>query len=183
MHDRPEQSEETLLVLSARQGDPAAFRSLVERYDRRLLYFVRRMLDDPEEGFDVLQRVWTNVFRQLPRLQTPQAFRVWLYRIAHDQAVSALRKKRIEISIESLPLNGVPDDNQKEAAFETAEALHVALQSLSVDHRRVLTLRFLEDMSLEEIATVLDCSTGTIKSRLHYARAALRRRIEEDEHG
>lgn len=183
MHDRLEQSEEALLVLSAQRGDAAAFRALVERYDRRLLYFVRRMLNDPDEGFDVLQRVWLEVFRQLPRLQTAQAFRVWLYRIAHDQAIAALRKRRVQISIEDLPLNGVPDDSQAETAFETAEALHVALQSLSVDHRRVLTLRFLEDMSIEEIATVLDCSTGTIKSRLYYARAALRRRIEGDGHG
>ena len=183
MHDGLGQFEEALLVLKAQQGDRAAFRALVEQYDRRLLYFVRRMLDDPDDAFDVLQRVWLEVFRKLPRLHAPQAFRVWLYRFAHDQAISWLRKKRVQIAIEDLPLNGVPDDCPGAAAFETAEALHVALQSLSVDHRRVLTLRFLEDMSIEEIATVLDCSPGTIKSRLHYARAALRRRIEEDEHG
>ena len=183
MQDKLEQFEEALLVLKAQRGDRTAFGALIEQYDRRLLYFVRRMLDDPDEAFDVLQRIWLQVFRKLPRLHAPQAFRVWLYRIAHDQAISSLRKKRVQISIEDLPLNGVPDDGPGEAAFETAEALHVALQSLSVDHRRVLTLRFLEDMSIEEIASVLDCSAGTIKSRLHYARAALRQRIEEDEHG
>ena len=182
MHDGLGKTEETLLVLDAQRGNAAAFHSLVENYDRRLLYFIRRLIDDPEESFDVLQRVWLNVFRKLPRLHAPQAFRVWLYRIAHDQAISALRKKRVEISIEDLPLhNGVPDDPETRAT-ETAEAVHAALQSLSVDHRRVLTLRFLEEMSVEDIASVLGCSAGTVKSRLHYARAALRRRIEEDEH-
>ncbi|MBL8851130.1 MAG: sigma-70 family RNA polymerase sigma factor, partial [Planctomycetaceae bacterium] len=63
-----------------------------------------------------------------------------------------------------------------------AELVHAALGALSVDHRRVLTLRFLEDMSIEDIAAVLSCSHGTIKSRLHYAKAALRRRIEELSH-
>ena len=183
MHDRLEQFEEALLVLKAQQGDRGAFHALVEQYDRRLLYFIRRMLADPDEACDVLQRVWLIVFRQLQRLQTAHAFRVWLYRIAHDQTISVLRKKRVQISIEDRPLDGVPDDSLREAAFETAEALHRALQSLSVDHSRVLTLRFLEEMSIDEIAAVLDCSPGTIKSRLHYARAALRRRIEEDEHG
>jgi RNA polymerase sigma-70 factor (ECF subfamily) len=66
-----------------------------------------------------------------------------------------------------------------EAAFENAELVHLALHGLSVDHRRALTLRFLEDMTIEEIAEVIGCRSGTVKSRLHYAKIALRRRIEE----
>jgi RNA polymerase sigma-70 factor (ECF subfamily) len=65
------------------------------------------------------------------------------------------------------------------AAFDNAELVHRALEDLSVDHRRVLALRFLEEMSIEEIAEVVGCSAGTVKSRLHYAKLALRRRIEE----
>jgi RNA polymerase sigma-70 factor (ECF subfamily) len=66
-----------------------------------------------------------------------------------------------------------------EEPFENAELVHVALSALSVDHRRVLTLRFLEEMTVEEIAEVIGCNPGTVKSRLHYARISLRRRIED----
>jgi RNA polymerase sigma-70 factor (ECF subfamily) len=76
-------------------------------------------------------------------------------------------------------MQAVDDASVDTAAFDNAELVHVALQDLSVDHRRVLTLRFLEDMSIEEIAEVVGLSSGTVKSRLHYAKFALRRRIEE----
>jgi RNA polymerase sigma-70 factor (ECF subfamily) len=70
-----------------------------------------------------------------------------------------------------------------EVHFDNAELVHAGLQALSVDHRRVLTLRFIEDMTIEEIAAVIGCSAGTVKSRLHYAKLALRRQIEERTNG
>jgi RNA polymerase sigma-70 factor (ECF subfamily) len=183
MMDEFQQSEEAVLVLLAQQGDGEAFRTLVELYDRRLLYFIRRVLDETEESSDVLQEVWLRVHRNLRKLRSPCAFRVWLYRIAHDQTISALRRSRRAIPLEDPPLDEVPDVNLPDSIFDAADLVHTALRSLSVDHRRVLTLRFLEDMSIEEIAHVLECSTGTVKSRLHYAKDALRRRIEESKHG
>lgn len=173
--------EERLTVLSAQEGDGPAFRSLVERYDRRLLYFLRRMLGETDEAFDVLQSVWLLVHRNLRKLTAPEAFRVWLYRIAHAQAVSELRRRsrsRIDETA-SEPVAPAPDS---ELAFDNAELVHAALAHLSIDHRRVLTLHFLEDMRVDEIAQVLDCPPGTVKSRLYYARLALRRRIEELDH-
>jgi RNA polymerase sigma-70 factor (ECF subfamily) len=170
-------SEETELVLLAQQGDGEAFRTLVELYDRRLLYFIRRILDETEEAFDVLQEVWLRVHRDLRDLRSPRAFRVWLYRIAHDRTISALRRSRRAIPLEELPPGEVPVVDLPDSIFEAADLVHVALTALSVDHRRVLTLRFLENMSIQEIADVTECSTGTVKSRLHYAKAALGRRI------
>ena len=82
--------------------------------------------------------------------------------------------------IEEIETIQTPDTTSVEnEVFDNAELVHVALQDLSVDHRRVLTLRFLEDMTNDEIAEVVGCSPGTIKSRLHYAKNALRRRIKE----
>lgn len=172
-----QQSEEAEVVLLAQQGDGEAFRTLVELYDRRLLYFIRRILDETEEAFDVLQEVWLRVHRDLRDLRSPRAFRVWLYRIAHDRTISALRRSRRAIPLEELPPGEVPVVDLPDSIFESAELVHVALTALSVDHRRVLTLRFLEDMSIQEIADVMECSTGTVKSRLHYAKAALGRRL------
>lgn len=170
-------------MLLAQGGDRAAFAELVERYDRRLLYFVRRILDGADEAFDVVQGVWLQVQRTLPKLQAPRAFRVWLYRIAHDQAISTLRRRsRERLRLDDVPVDNVPDNGAPATDFEAADLVHTALGALSVDHRRVLTLRFLEEMSVNEIADVLQCSAGTVKSRLYYAKAALRRRIEEIEH-
>ncbi|MGL4555130.1 MAG: RNA polymerase sigma factor [Gemmataceae bacterium] len=171
--------EEQLTVLLAQQGDREAFRRLVDAYDARLLYFVRRILGDADGALDVLQSVWLAVHRRLVGLQCPSAFRVWVYRIAHDLAVTEVRRRtRRPVLFEDVPPEQAADAAD-DAAFEDAELVHRALLGLSVDHRRVLTLRFLEDMPIGEIAAVVGCGPGTVKSRLHYARAALRRRIEE----
>jgi RNA polymerase sigma-70 factor (ECF subfamily) len=181
-HDATGKSEEALLVLLTQSGDRDAFRSLVDRYDRRLLYFVRRIVNDEEDAYDVVQAVWLFVHRKLRSLRASQAFRVWIYRIAHDQAVAALRKRtRQPVVVDDTALETIVDDSEPDPNVDI-ERVHAALGALSVDHRRVLTLRFLEDMSIEDIAAVLRCNPGTIKSRLHYAKAALRQRIEELSH-
>ncbi len=179
--DEVQQIQERLMVLCAQAGNRDAFCRLVDLYDRRLLYFIRRILGETEGALDVLQTVWLNVHRQLGKLKAPDAFRVWLYRIAHDQAITELRRKskRPVLLDDVESMQPVDKPGLDATAFDNAELVHVALQDLSVDHRRVLTLRFLEDMSIEEIAEVVGLSSGTVKSRLHYAKHALRRRIEE----
>lgn len=173
--------EERLTVLLAQQGDREALGRLVDQYDPRLLYFVRRLLGCDDAAFDVLQSVWLTVHRSLGKLRAADAFRVWLYRIAHDCTMTELRRRaRQPIVLDDVEaVQPAEDSNVDEAAFDNAELVHVALQDLSVDHRRVLTLRFLEDMNTEDIAQIVGCNPGTVKSRLHYAKAALRRRIEE----
>jgi len=179
--DELERLRERLMVLGAQQGNREAFSWLIDRYDRRLLYFVRRILGENDAALDVVQSVWLHVHRKLGKLKSPDAFRVWLYRIAHDQAVTELRRKSTRaVFANDADTSQVEDDeNVDSSAFDNAELVHVALRDLSVDHRRVLTLRFLEDMSIEEIAEVIGQGSGTVKSRLHYAKLALRRRIEE----
>jgi RNA polymerase sigma-70 factor (ECF subfamily) len=168
-------------VLLAQRGDRAALSRLVDSYDRRLLYFIRRILGEQESAFDVLQDVWIAVHRRLPSLKSAAAFRVWVYRIAHDLAVSELRRKhRRPLVVDDtavIDANGV-DDGDHEAVLDDAELVHIGLQQLSLDHRRILTLRFLESMKVAEIAEVLNCSDGTVKSRLHHAQRALRQYIE-----
>ena len=184
MSDVLEPLDERLAVLLARQGDREALSRLIDAYDKRLLYFIRRILGDSDRSLDVLQSVWLIVHRQLRHLDSVDAFRVWLYRIAHNQAVSEVRKaSRGPVFVEQI--DAVPEANVAdvdESEFENAELVHAALERLSIDHRRVLTLRFLEEMTIEEIAEVISCPAGTVKSRLHYAKDALRREIEEQLH-
>src|SRR5215207_3321181 len=115
--------EERLTVLLAGQGDREAFRTLVDRYDRRLLYFVRRILGETDGALDILQSVWLTVHQGLWKLQATTAFRVWLYRIAHDRAVTELRRKtRRPLLFEEIDPCQHPDTaGDEEGAFDNAE--------------------------------------------------------------
>lgn len=173
------QVEEALTVIAAQEGDGEAFRRLVNRYDPRLLYFIRRIVGETEAAFDVLQAVWLAVHRRLRSLKSPEAFRVWVYRIAHDQAVSQVRADvREKLMLSTLQDRATSDTVDDQRLCDNAELVHHALERLSMDHRRVLTLFFLEEMRIDEIASVLNCPPGTVKSRLSAAKRALHFQIE-----
>jgi RNA polymerase sigma-70 factor, ECF subfamily len=181
--DELEQIRERLAVLRAQSGDRAAFGQLVTSYQERLMYYVHQLILDREASHDVLQEIWLDVFRKLGQLRVPEAFRVWLYRCAHHRAINHVRRRAAESQArEELAesLDGEQTWNELEL-LERAELVHVALARLSPAHREVMVLRFLEDMSLHEIAEVLSCNEGTAKSRLHYAKAALKRIIDQEQ--
>ena len=172
-----------LLVLRCRRGDAAAWRELIRLWERRLFYYVRRLVGGERDAWDVLQQTWLAAYKALPTLNEPRALRAWLYRIAHHQAVSHLRHTGAAPDSGATALEDaadVPDDGGGDPSFsaETAERVHAALSKLSLAHREVLTLHFLEDASVEEIAAVLDVPAGTVKSRLFHAKRALRAAIE-----
>jgi RNA polymerase sigma-70 factor, ECF subfamily len=178
--DRLQRNQETLLVLSARAGDDGAFGQLIARFEKPLLYYLRRFIAQPEAVLDVHQEVWLAAYRQLPRLVSPEAFRAWLYRIAHDKAARFVRR-----AIRDEQRTGFLDENCAEFAAEApkiteAEAVHKALDQLDVSFREALTLHYLRDLTLEEMALVLGCPVGTVKSRLFHARLALRQRMERN---
>ena len=175
---------EKLLVLRAQAREEDAFQQLVIRYERRILYYVHRILGNDANRADVMQEIWLKVFLKIASLRSPEAFRVWLYKIAHDVAVSELRKQcRHEktTSLTEQTANGEDASDWDELELlENAEQVHKALGKLSVPHREVLTLRFLEELDLAEMAEIVGCGVGTIKSRLHYAKSAMRKLLEGD---
>jgi RNA polymerase sigma-70 factor, ECF subfamily len=175
---------ERIVVLRARGGDLAAFHELVTMYDARLLYYVRRLgCGDVNACQDVLQETWLQVFRSLGKLAAPEAFRTWVYRIAYCRAMTQARMRSNDhASTEDMVTAEGIDDWNELSLLEDAEFVHQALERLSPAHREVLTLRFIEDMDVKDIAEVIGCSEGTAKSRLHYAKAALRALLEEDIH-
>ena len=174
---------ERIVVLRARSGDRAAFHELVAMYDARLLYYVRRLGYDVDASQDVLQETWLQVFRSLGKLQAPEAFRTWVYRIAYCRAMTHSRMRMTEPAIveDAAMIDGIDDWNEL-ALLEDAEFVHRALERLSPAHREVLTLRFIEDMDVKDISAVVGCSEGTAKLRLHYAKGALCALLEEDIH-
>lgn len=166
------------MVLRAQLGDRDAYGGLFARYNPRLLYYLRRLVGSPADAEDVLQEVWITVVRKLATLEQPEAFRAWIYRIAHNRAISRLRSGRGEPPLEELldehPLAATAESEDEAAlAGHDAEAIHAGLARLSPAHREVLTLRFLEELSYEEVADVVGCSLGTVRSRIHYAKKSL----------
>jgi RNA polymerase sigma-70 factor (ECF subfamily) len=177
MSDIAERVYRSVLVVRCQAGDHAAFEELVELCQPRLRYFLASMVGDDHAADDLLQEVWLEVYRGLARLADPGAFPAWLYRIARHRALATLRKKRQHLSsLEGIDLAGSAEEDDFSA--EDAEHVHAALGRLAPEHREVLLLRFFEGMSYEDIAAVLGCQLGTVRSRIHYAKRALRRAME-----
>lgn len=179
------QLRDELLVLRYQLGDLAAFDELMRRWEPRLLYYLRRLVPQEADAWDALQRTWLAAFRDVRHLKEPRALRAWLYRVARNQAASHCRK---ELGHRSRVDEEVDPDQIAESDWiptvDEAERVHMALASLSVRHREVITLHFLEQMPLEEIAEVTSTPVGTVKSRLHYAKRLLKQLLEtgEDKH-
>ncbi len=168
----------SLLVVRCQAGDCAAFEELIALYQQPLHYFLSKMVGNRHAADDLLQEVWIEVFRGIAKLADPGAFPAWLYRIARHRALRELRKRQPPpASLEGLE---VADDSDAEVDFSAADAerVHAALDQLSPEHREVLLLRFIEDMSYEDIARVTGCRLGTVRSRIYYAKRALRHVIE-----
>lgn len=172
---------ERVLVLRCQTGDEAAFTEIIERYNPRLRYYLRQMLREASHADDVLQEVWLAVFRKIARLSDPSAFAAWLYRIARSKASLSWRRERRERGAVEVD---VADCAAEEVTFsrDEAEQIHAGLAQLEPEQREVLVLRFIEDMSYEEIARITGCPVGTVRSRLHYAKHALRRTMERMNH-
>lgn len=179
MSDDADRIYERLLILRCQAGDESAFAELVGRYAPRVGYYLRKLVGDSLEGDDLLQDVWFDVFKALPGLADPVAFPAWLYRIARNRAFRRLRRRR-------LPRSPIPDDalgelpdREEEFTADDAAWVHAALDRLPPEHREVLVLRFLEGIPYEDVARIVGCPLGTVKSRIHHAKRGLRRAIEE----
>jgi RNA polymerase sigma-70 factor (ECF subfamily) len=172
-----------LLAVRCRRGDRAALEELIRIWERPLLYYIRRLVRAEDDAWDVLQKTWVRVLRGIGSLSDPRSLAPWLYRVARNTAFShaQAREPMLEPLADHADVyldNGTSD----RLVHENGEQVHRALLALSLPHREVLTLFFLEDLSVEEVASVLGVPPGTVKSRLHYAKLALRKVLEEDAH-
>ena len=177
MTDPTEKSYEQLLLLRCQAGDDAAFTEIVERYSPRLHYYLRKMVGHSASVDDVLQEVWLGVLRGLPKLTDTSAFPAWIYRVARNHSAIAWRKHDQESRIVAEFETRVETEEDSDFDAEDAARVHAALDELAQEHREVLVLRFLEDMSYDDMAQATGCHIGTIRSRLHYAKRALRRAL------
>ena len=169
---------EQVLILRCQIGDKDALAGLIERYQAPLRYFISRLSANPETAEDIFQDTWLTVIRRIHTLKKIDAFSTWLYRIARNKVYQQFRRKR---KLFELKENITVPNNTENDVFSTEDAakIHRCLKELLLEYREVLMLRFLEQMSYEQISHVINCRLGTVKSRIHYAKLALKKELEK----
>ena len=180
---------ERLFLRKLQKGDARAFRELVRRHESKVYSLSLRMLGDSAEAEDVSQEVFVAVHRHLPRFRGDCKLSTWIYRVTRNQCLNRIKY------LEHRATDGEPDTDRTDAALAAASGEHLAMpaprpdkallgaeeraavqtamQKLSAEHRMLVVLRDIEGLDYDEIARVLELPIGTVKSRLHRARAHL----------
>ncbi len=182
----PEPVDETALVKRARHGDLVAYDELVRRYQERIYATVYHMTANHEDANDLAQEAFIKAFQALKSFKGGSSFYTWVYRIAVNRTINFLKQRRhkAQMSLDDLDFNAEHDPDlialisdktpRREASLaELQEKLNAAMQKLSEPHRMVVTLHDVQGLSHEEIAEIMDCNIGTVRSRLFYARQQL----------
>lgn len=181
------------LIERVKQGDVKAFEMLVVKYQRRIERLIGRMVRDVDLVPDIAQETFIRAYRAIPQFRGESAFYTWLYRIAVNTAKKALVDlKRDPIVTESARASRDDDDETSRletelshgetpdamlASKEIAAAVNASIEALSEDLRQAITLREIEGLSYEEIAEVMNCPIGTVRSRIFRAREAIAQRL------
>jgi RNA polymerase sigma-70 factor (ECF subfamily) len=174
------------LVTRAQRGDKRAFELLVEKYQRKLARLLTRFIRDPAEVEDVTQEAFIKAYRALPAFRGDSAFYTWLYRIGINTAKNYLmamgRRAPTSTEVEAEEAEGyeegeqLRDINTPESVLlsnEIAKTVNATIERLPEELRTAIQLREIEGMSYEEIAKVMDCPIGTVRSRIFRAREAI----------
>jgi RNA polymerase sigma-70 factor, ECF subfamily len=181
------------LVACAQAGDVAAFEMLVVKYQRRIERLIGRMVRDVDLVPDIAQETFIRAYRAMPKFRGDSAFYTWLYRIAVNTAKRMLLGlKNDPLVVEAASAGRDDDDDSPRASHEpvdgetpesllaskqVAQAVNLSMAALSDDLRQAITLREIEGLSYEEIAEVMNCPIGTVRSRIFRAREAIALRL------
>ncbi len=176
--DSDEQQE--ILILRCQIGDRDAFEELFEKFQPRLRYYLRNLDQSALDSEDILQEIWLTVLKKIGSLKEPKAFSAWIYKIARNMVYKRFKKSVnfIPFEEEHLPPQAPEDDFS--FSQEDARKINRALKNILPHHREVLTLFFLERLPYHAIAEITDCTIGTIKSRIYYAKKSLRKELEAE---
>lgn len=174
------------LVKRAQQGDYSAFDALVQKYQERVYSTLYHMTSNHEDANDLTQEAFIKAHKAIQSFKGDSSFFTWIYRIAVNKTINFLktRKNKIHLSLNDLDFNAEHDPEivafvsentprRDLGLSELQEKLNEAMQKLSDVHRLVVTLHDVQGLSHEEISKIMDCNTGTVRSRLFYARQQL----------
>ncbi len=159
--------EDRDLIAKARRGDVEAYNLLVSRWERRIFSYLFRLVSNREDAMDLSQDVFLKAYQNLPKLDDESRFSAWLFRIAHNEAFSLLRKRRPEADLAGEPRP--VDTGSRLLPMELSLAVESALKRLSDDQREAVLLKVYQGFKFEEMAEVLGCPVSTVKSRLYTA--------------
>jgi RNA polymerase sigma-70 factor (ECF subfamily) len=180
--------DDVQLVERVRANDTAAFDILVKKYRERLYSIIYNLTSNRDDAFDLTQDVLMKAFQSIDKFSGKSAFFTWIYRIAVNAAFSFMRKNRRRrfLSFEKMQEDGMESAAVSDLLLDASrgdrsvflkelqENLNIALQKLSNKHRVVVVLYEIEGLGHAEVASVLKCSEGTVRSRLHYAKEQLK---------
>ena len=188
----PAPVEEIELVKRAQKGDLSAYDDLVRRYQGRIYATIYHMTSNHEDANDLAQEAFIKAFQALRTFKGGSSFYTWVYRIAVNKTINFLkqRKNRAQMSLDDLDFNAEHDPDlvalisektpRREVGLaELQEKLNAAMQKLSEPHRLVVTLHDVQGLAHEEIAKIMGCNIGTVRSRLFYARQQLQAYLSE----
>ena len=155
--------EDTDLIRKACRGDVDAYNLLISRWEKRVFNYLLRIINDREDALDLSQEVFLKAYQNLRKLDDPARFPGWLFRIAHNEAFSLLRKNRPET--EELG----PEHASPAFPIELSIAVANALQRLSSEQREAIVLKIYQGFKFDEMAEILSCPVSTVKSRVYTA--------------
>jgi RNA polymerase sigma factor (sigma-70 family) len=177
-------TEQELLAIRCQLGEPQAFEELVARWHVPMWQFVRRMADHDELADDLIQETWLRVLRGIAKLQQPEKLAAWMFGIARHVMMDRLRQKyRQEALLENAlgVLRGSVDESDEFERRDDISNVLDQLDCLPLAQRELLTLYYLDELSIEDVAHVLGVPSGTVKSRLYHARSNLKEAIFDKE--
>ena len=153
-----------LLILRCQTGDESALRELIACHSPGLRFFIGKIIGRMADADDLLQETWIDVYHKINRLEKPAAFTSWLYRIARDKAYRELRRRSPGRETGDAVIADLVAPEEDNFTPEETACVRTALDQLPLEQREVLLLRFIEDMSYEQIAEVIGTPTGTVRS-------------------
>ena len=159
--------EDRDLIAKARRGDVEGYNLLVSRWEKRVFNYLLRLVSNREDALDLSQDVFLKAYQNLPKLDDPARFSGWLFRIAHNEAFSLLRRRRPEADLEHQV--AAPGSEGRLLPMELSLAVDSALKRLTDDQREAVLLKVYQGFKFEEMAEILGCPVSTVKSRLYTA--------------
>jgi RNA polymerase sigma-70 factor (ECF subfamily) len=172
------------LILATQRGDTGAFKELYEYYSDRIFTLLSYSLNDSAAAEDALQTVFVKVFEALPFFRLESSFLTWIYRVALNECKNRKRRRKLFVPIsreteDSHHIDPGPAPDHQHAVQQASRLIHDAVMDLKPKYRAVVVLKYLEELSYEEIAVVLSCSQGTVATRLHRALAILEKKLRQ----
>ena len=166
------------IIARARRGDADAFEQLVETYREPVFRLALRMCGNAADAEEAAQEAFIAAWRGLPNFRGESKFSTWLYQLASHAAIDLLRREKRQIAAEDITEvnapDNAPDPQQRVEQSEQRQAVRDAIRQLTPEYRQIVVLRFLQELSYEEIGTALKLPPGTVKSRLNRARSQLK---------